>query len=907
MSLHEGINDSTSGKFLVADISNVDFYWYGGRLQPYTFNNLIVPEGVTELSDCTITNGAATIKTSLVLPSTLKTLDMSIMFKSTTNAKVMFNNNTSGLESINAYASHGGYLFTGMDVSDFYFGKSLNSVNQLDKFGSGCSGAVKAYKNTYASSALESATLNPSGKVVYILLDEVMPSSLVLNRESLTLASGDTFQLIGTVYPSSATDKTVSYESSNPLVATVDSNGVVTGVSPGTAQIMAFTVNGLSDSCSVTVGSAPTDITLSFDTVTVSTGGSNQIVATVSPVGAIGEITYESSNPAVATVNSAGLIWGVGAGTAEITVKCGSIEKKISVTVNDTVPVSGIDVADSFEIIVGSSKNLNATAIPAGATDTSLAYIVLTGEDKITGSPDGTITALAVGTATVRIQSVQNPAVSKEVTITVKEPEPVSVKLTADNSPTNQSIAIYITTTGDVDYLVLPSGVIVQSDSFIYNTSVNGVFTVKAVGKDGTSATDTIEITGIDKVGPTIIVNSIINENDTTYSIDAIDKQSGLKEVTLPDASVVTTVPTTYVQDTFGEVTFIAEDNAGNISTKSSERKQLMISGGTTSTFVAYEGIPTSWTNKDATITVAALNPSDKAALVITTPGSENFGSRVLGSVATGLSDEVVAIETVAGANGDLDVRVENGSGGYTNMVLEIKYIDKDAPTATHTLTGGLIHVEATDALSGVDVIITPSGEVVSATSVDYTVTHNGTYRFTIIDVATNVLYYNVVVTGMEDPEEEIVPPPVDGAQEVNAQVVGTVYPVSTVSVVVPTNLSFIIDKDRNFIGSNYTFINNGVLPVLIKVKSVSKQAGTTTDLVAPNSFINWDNLSEAQTRGNLALMLGGISIHAPDTTIMELSADETKILELTGKYGKEWGNTSDLVLQYGMMLEIVQ
>ena len=64
-------------------------------------------------------------------------------------------------------------------------------------------------------------------------------TGISLNHETLSLNAGDTSAISATVHPDNATDKVVLWTSSNPLVASVDNNGVVTALSEGTAEIIA--------------------------------------------------------------------------------------------------------------------------------------------------------------------------------------------------------------------------------------------------------------------------------------------------------------------------------------------------------------------------------------------------------------------------------------------------------------------------------------------------------------------------------------------------------------------------------------------------------------------------------------------------------------------------------------------
>lgn len=86
-----------------------------------------------------------------------------------------------------------------------------------------------------------------------------VPTSVTLNKTSVSLEAGKMTQLSATVLPSSAVDKSVTWTSSNTAVATVDSKGVVTAVKAGTASVTVKTSNGLTASCTITVTGGTTD------------------------------------------------------------------------------------------------------------------------------------------------------------------------------------------------------------------------------------------------------------------------------------------------------------------------------------------------------------------------------------------------------------------------------------------------------------------------------------------------------------------------------------------------------------------------------------------------------------------------------------------------------------------------
>ena len=154
----------------------------------------------------------------------------------------------------------------------------------------------------------------------------VLATNVALNKTSLTLTSArDSAILIATVYPDNATDKTVTWTSSNTDVATVNSSGVVCAVDNGTAIITATTVDGSKKvaTCFVTVGIKVNSIILNKNTMTLGNIKSvDTLMVTVLPNNALNKaITWTSSNTDVATVNSDGIVVAKDKGTAIITAK----------------------------------------------------------------------------------------------------------------------------------------------------------------------------------------------------------------------------------------------------------------------------------------------------------------------------------------------------------------------------------------------------------------------------------------------------------------------------------------------------------------------------------------------------------------------------------------------------------
>ena len=109
---------------------------------------------------------------------------------------------------------------------------------------------------TVDSEGLEKRVCSKCGAEETRVVPKLVPvkvTGVKLNKSSKSLTIGDNFTLTATVKPDNATDKSVTWSSSDTSVATVDENGVVTAVSEGTATITATASNGVEASCTVTV------------------------------------------------------------------------------------------------------------------------------------------------------------------------------------------------------------------------------------------------------------------------------------------------------------------------------------------------------------------------------------------------------------------------------------------------------------------------------------------------------------------------------------------------------------------------------------------------------------------------------------------------------------------------------
>ena len=147
----------------------------------------------------------------------------------------------------------------------------------------------------------------------------VRVSAIELSESEKTVFVGDTFTITATVKPEDAFNRTVTWSSSDPSIATVDENGTVTAIAKGEAIITAESADGVKAECKVTVEKKVAAIELSESEKTVFVGDTFTITATVKPEDAFNRtVTWSSSDPSIATVDENGTVTAIAKGEAII-------------------------------------------------------------------------------------------------------------------------------------------------------------------------------------------------------------------------------------------------------------------------------------------------------------------------------------------------------------------------------------------------------------------------------------------------------------------------------------------------------------------------------------------------------------------------------------------------------------
>lgn len=179
--------------------------------------------------------------------------------------------------------------------------------------------------------------------------------SIILNKNNIELEAGTTADaLVLTLNPSDATveNTEIKWESLNTAVATVDENGVVTAIAPGTAIVRA-TLAGKTADCTVNVKVTLTGVEISGEeTIVIYANKTAKLNVEFTPSNAteIPEAVWSSSDESIVTVDESGIITAVKAGTATVTVKYGSLEASKKVTVEEIKATGVTLIADNLQV-----------------------------------------------------------------------------------------------------------------------------------------------------------------------------------------------------------------------------------------------------------------------------------------------------------------------------------------------------------------------------------------------------------------------------------------------------------------------------------------------------------------------------------------------------------------------------
>ena len=239
--------------------------------------------------------------------------------------------------------------------------------------------------------------------------------------DTRTMTVGNSVKLGVTMTPVDADDfEGVEWSSSDSDVVTVDAEGTVKAVSGGEATVTAKAVTSTGDVFSDSITVVVQSISLDRSSLTLGVGESQTIAATTWPADA--DVTWESSNQDVATVDNEGKVSALANGSVTITARNGLASA--TCTVDVVTYVSSVTIKGSSSITITTSDDtmpaLEAEILPYDATYDEVVWTVVDGQDVIKLMVSGdyaNVIPLSFGTASVTVSA--GGVTSTPVTITV--------------------------------------------------------------------------------------------------------------------------------------------------------------------------------------------------------------------------------------------------------------------------------------------------------------------------------------------------------------------------------------------------------------------------------------------------------------------------------------------------------
>ncbi len=351
-----------------------------------------------------------------------------------------------------------------------------------------------------------------------VIVGAVAVTGITITPPSITLLKGQQLLLDVVVEPEEATDKRVTWNSSNSDIVSVSSQGVISTLAGGQAVITATTVSGnFAATCQVTVRVPVTSVAIEPASLVIPPGGTGQLTAVIAPDDATSKsVTWSSSNTAIATVSAEGLVNGLQASNATITVSTNDGHRTATASVRVGIPVTGITISPgSIDLMSGGSTTLTATILPANATDKTVTW-TSSAPAVATVNVAGLLTAANAGTATITATTADGgytATASVRVGIPVSgvsiNPTSMTIEQLGGTGQLNAVIAPANATNKAVTWTSSNSAVATVSTSGLVTGVSMGTTTITATTSDGGYAAPATVQVGISVTGVTVAPTSL--------------------------------------------------------------------------------------------------------------------------------------------------------------------------------------------------------------------------------------------------------------------------------------------------------------------------------------------------------------------------------------------------------------
>jgi len=306
--------------------------------------------------------------------------------------------------------------------------------------------------------------------VTAVMMPEAKATALIVEGKE-----DNGLQLNAAIQPEDAYCRELVWSSSNEAVATVDENGYVSVLTPGTAVITATSPDEYSGgsrkaSCIVTVQQAVSTVELDSTELVLNMGAYQSLKATVLPENASNKaVTWESSDPGVVTVTN-GQVRAVGCGEAVITaVAADGSGAKAECRISVIQMVTAVKIAEAANpLVLNKDAELQLTAVitPDYATNQTVLWSS-SDESVVTVSEDGTLFGVNGGNAVITAAATDGSEKFAAVNIFIPTIAEEQTEITVDSKDGYSFPVMFYGQEGNFD-------IAVSNSSYFFTASLDG-------------------------------------------------------------------------------------------------------------------------------------------------------------------------------------------------------------------------------------------------------------------------------------------------------------------------------------------------------------------------------------------------------------------------------------------------
>lgn len=445
--------------------------------------------------------------------------------------------------------------------------------------------------------------------------------SIAFDDTALTLYVGDTYRMTYLIKPSTASDTTLKWSTTDQKIATVDATGYITAKNTGTCVITAQATDGsgVFSTCNITVLRKAASISIDVTELTLNVNETYLLETELKPADCTDTLIFESTNAKVAQVSKKGKITAKSKGTCIIFAKTESgLSAYCTVTVIQQVTGIALNTTEA-EIYVGDTLELVATLTPKTADDTGVTWSS-SNENAATVDDKGVVTGVAGGSTMIRCTSDDGDymayalitVIEKVTEITVEESVEISV---GEKLKLNAVISNETATDKTVKWSTGKKSVCTVSKKGVITGVKAGKTKITVKAKDGSGAyaqcevkvingTETVDVSASYvelMTGESVKIKATTEPENTTYKpvwtssdekIAIVNKKGKITALKAGDCTMTATAPDN--PDAFAKV-FVHVYAPVAVSNISLAQEELIMVAGETTT-VDYSVTPANFT-----------------------------------------------------------------------------------------------------------------------------------------------------------------------------------------------------------------------------------------------------------------------------------------------------------------------